>query len=303
MRKSSYPDFFKKLALLAGTAALLSGCDSAILDPKGPIGVEQRNLIVIAVLLMLIVVIPAIVMTVLFAWKYRASNKDATYSPNWSHSNKIEAVVWGIPCVIILVLATITWKTSHSLDPFKALEGYDEEPLTIEVVALDWKWLFIYPEQQIATVNEVAFPANVPIEFQVTSDTVMNSFFIPHLGSQIYAMAGMQTEVNLLASEPGDYPGISAQYSGSGFSGMKFNARALDSREQFQAWVNQVQQSPKQLNQSAYDKLAKPSEDAPVEYYSTVIPNLFTSIIHKYMGGAMQAGSGHEGMQHHGAEE
>ncbi|MCM2973618.1 ubiquinol oxidase subunit II [Larsenimonas suaedae] len=299
MRKSNYTSFFKKLALLAGTAMLLSGCDAALMDPKGPIGEQQKTLIITAIVLMLIVVIPAIAMTFIFAWKYRASNKDATYSPNWSHSNKIEAVVWGIPCVIILVLAIITWKTSHSLDPFKPLD-HEKAPLNVRVVALDWKWLFIYPEQQIATVNEVAFPVDRPVHFQITSDTVMNSFFIPRLGSQIYAMAGMETDLHLLASEPGDYYGFSAQYSGAGFSGMDFTAHAY-SDDQFGSWVDRVKQSSKQLDQATYDQLAKPSEDAPVEYYSTVMPNLFASIIQKYMGG--QSVGGNEGMHHQGAEE
>ncbi len=160
-------------------------------DPKGQIGLEQRSLILTAFGLMLIVVIPAILMAVGFAWKYRASNKDAKYSPNWSHSNKVEAVVWTVPILIIIFLAVLTWKTTHALEPGRP--AHDEKPITIEVVSMDWKWFFIYPEQGIATVNEIAFPANTPVYFKVTSDSVMNCFFIPRLGSQIYAMAGMQT--------------------------------------------------------------------------------------------------------------
>ena len=160
---------------------------------------RQKNLIITALALMLIVVVPVILMTFWFAWRYRASNKAATYTPNWSHSNKIEAVVWGIPCIIILVLGIITWKTTHSLDPRAPLPS-TVKPLEIEVVSLDWKWLFIYPEQGVAAVNELVFPANVPVHFKVTSGSVMNSFFIPQLGSQIYAMAGMRNQLNLIAN-------------------------------------------------------------------------------------------------------
>lgn len=224
MRLRKYNKSLGWMSLIAGTV-LLSGCDSALLDPKGQIGLEQRSLILTAFGLMMIVVIPAVLMAVGFAWKYRASNKDAKYSPNWSHSNKVEAVVWTVPILIILFLAVLTWKTTHALEPSKPLV-HDEKPITIEVVSMDWKWFFIYPEQGIATVNEIAFPANVPVHFKVTSNSVMNSFFIPRLGSQIYAMAGMQTQLHLIADEAGTYDGISASYSGPGFSGMKFKAIA-----------------------------------------------------------------------------
>ena len=231
MRLRKYNKSLGWLSLFAGTV-LLSGCDSALLDPKGQIGLEQRSLILTAFGLMLIVVIPAILMAVGFAWKYRASNKDAKYSPNWSHSNKVEAVVWTVPILIILFLAVLTWKTTHALEPSKPLV-HDEKPITIEVVSMDWKWFFIYPEQGIATVNEIAFPANTPVQFKVTSNSVMNSFFIPRLGSQIYAMAGMQTRLHLIANEVGTYDGISASYSGPGFSGMKFKAIATKDRAEF----------------------------------------------------------------------
>jgi cytochrome o ubiquinol oxidase subunit 2 len=191
------------LSLIASTV-MLSGCNMVLMNPKGAIGVEQRTLIITAIALMLIVVVPVIFMAFAFAWKYRASNKDAKYSPNWSHSNKIEAVVWTIPIIIIAILGTITWKTTHELDPFKPIVT-DKKPMTIEVVSLDWKWLFIYPEQGIATVNELAFPKDVPVEFKITSNSVMNSFFIPQLGGQIYAMAGMQTKLHLIGNEAGKY--------------------------------------------------------------------------------------------------
>ncbi|MBV8041437.1 cytochrome o ubiquinol oxidase subunit II [Pluralibacter sp.] len=283
MRLRKYNKSLGWLSLIAG-AVLLSGCDSALLDPKGQIGLEQRSLILTAFGLMLIVVIPAVLMAVGFAWKYRASNNDAKYTPNWSHSNKVEAVVWTIPILIILFLAVLTWKTTHALEPSKPLV-HDEKPVIIEVVSMDWKWFFIYPEQGIATVNEIAFPANVPVQFKVTSNSVMNSFFIPRLGSQIYAMAGMQTNLHLIANEAGTYDGISASYSGQGFSGMKFKAFATPDRTAFDQWVAKVKASADTMNDmAAYDKLAAPSENNKVEYFSSVKPNLFVDVINKFMG-------------------
>jgi cytochrome o ubiquinol oxidase subunit 2 len=231
-------------------AGLLNGCDNALLNPKGQVGLDERNLIITSTLLMLIVVIPVIIMTFWFAWRYRASNTKATYTPNWEHSTKIEIVLWTIPCIIIFALGIITWESSHHLDPSKPIAS-TEKPIRIDVVALDWKWLFIYPEQGIATVNEISFPTNVPVEFHITSGTVMNSFFIPQLGSQIYAMGGMENKLNLIANHDGVFPGISANYSGRGFSDMKFNAIST-SREEFDAWVNKVKQSPKTLDISTY---------------------------------------------------
>lgn len=282
MRLSKYNKSLGWLSLFAGTF-LLTGCDAALLDPKGEIGVEQRSLILTAFGLMLIVVIPAILMAIGFAWKYRASNKDAKYSPNWSHSNKVEAVVWTVPILIILFLAVLTWKTTHSLEPSKPLV-HDEDPITIEVVSMDWKWFFIYPEQGIATVNEIAFPANTPVRFKVTSNSVMNSFFIPRLGSQIYAMAGMQTNLNLIANEAGSYDGISASYSGKGFSGMKFKAIATPDRATFDRWVAKAKQSSDTMDDMAtFEKVAAPSEYNKVEYFSSVKPNLFVDVINKFM--------------------
>lgn len=282
MRLRKYNKSLGWLSLVAG-AFLLSGCDSALLDPKGQIGLEQRSLILTAIGLMLIVVIPAIAMAIGFAWKYRASNKDAKYSPNWSHSNKVEAVVWTIPILIVIFLAVLTWKTTHSLEPSRPLVS-ETKPVTIEVIAMDWKWFFIYPEQGIATVNEIAFPANTPVEFKITSNSVMNSFFIPRLGSQIYAMAGMQTKLHLIADEAGTYDGISSNYSGKGFSGMKFKAIATPDMNTFNQWVAKAKQSPEVMNDMAtYEKLAAPSEYNKVEYFSSVKPDLFKDVINKFM--------------------
>lgn len=253
-----------------------------LLDPVGQIGVDEKNLIITATLLMLLVVVTVILMTLVFAWKYRASNKNATYAPKWSHSTKIEVVIWTVPILIIIALGVITYKSTHALDPYRPIES-DVKPVTIEVVAMDWKWLFIYPEQGIATVNKIVFPANTPVNFRITSDTVMNSFFIPGLGGQIYAMAGMQTKLHLIANKNAELDGISANYSGAGFTGMKFKAIAT-SQAEFDAWVSEVKASPKQLDTAEYEALTKPSQNNPVELYSSVKPNLFQTIIDKYEG-------------------
>jgi cytochrome o ubiquinol oxidase subunit 2 len=276
----------KKFAALVRLLSLspvlaLTHCRSAVLlHPAGPVGADEKSLIVTAVLLMLIVVVPAIVLTLSFAWKYRATNRKAQYAPKWEHSKAVEAVIWLVPLAIVLVLGTVTWISTHKLDPFRPLEP-GAKPLTIEVVSLDWKWLFIYPDQGIASVNEVAFPSGVPVTFEVTSDSVMNSFFIPQLGSQIYSMAGMRTEVHLKADHPGTYDGISANFSGAGFSGMGFKALAVPAK-QFEDWVGAARKSPLELGQSEYERLAKPSENNPVEYFSAVTPGLFRDIIDKY---------------------
>ncbi|MGJ7514871.1 ubiquinol oxidase subunit II [Pseudomonas baetica] len=280
MIKNRYPRLLGLLPLI-GTL-LLSGCNMTLLNPKGQVGLDERNLIITATLLMLLVVIPVIVMTFLFAWKYRASNTSATYTPKWNHSTKIEIAVWAVPIMIIIALGYVTYKSTHALDPYKPLES-DVKPVTIEVVALDWKWLFIYPEQGIATVNKIVFPAHTPINFRITSDAVMNSFFIPALGGQIYAMAGMQTKLHLIANENAEMDGISANYSGAGFTGMKFKAIST-TQEEFDAWVSEVKKAPKKLEQAEYTELAKQSQNNPVELYSSVTPNLFQIIVDKYEG-------------------
>ncbi|MGO2241089.1 MAG: ubiquinol oxidase subunit II [Halomonas sp.] len=271
------------LVLLA-LCLFLAGCSSALLDSKGQVGAEQRTLILTSFGLMLIVVIPVIAMTMLFGWRYRRSNSVAKYTPDWAHSNLIEAVIWIVPCAIIVVLALLTWKTSHSLDPHKPLES-DVEPMEIQAIALDWKWLFVYPEQGIASVNELAFPVDTPVRFRVSSGTVMNAFFIPRLGSQIYAMAGMDNDVHLIANEVGVYPGRSTNYSGAGFSGMVFDAH-VTSNENFDAWVAEVAQSPNTLSYpEGYEALAEQSEFNPVEYFSSVTPEFYERLVSSFHSG------------------
>ncbi|AFP85268.1 cytochrome o ubiquinol oxidase subunit II [secondary endosymbiont of Ctenarytaina eucalypti] len=292
MRLKKYNKSAGILSLLT-VVTLASGCSEMVLmNPKGQIGLEQRSLIFTALGLMLIVVIPAIVMALVFTIKYRASNTKAMYSPTWSHSNKIELIVWTVPFLIIIFLANLTWKSTHALDPRMPIAS-NTKPLTIQVIAMDWKWLFIYPVQGIASVNEIAFPINVPVKFEVTSNSVMNSFFIPELGSQIYAMAGMNTTLYLIANEPGNYKGISSNFSGRGFSGMKFTAVATPDQEGFEAWVHKVKESPQTLSTiDSYEKIAVPSEYHPVEYFARVKPGLYQSVIGKFMEAGPQQDEG-----------
>ncbi|NVH75613.1 ubiquinol oxidase subunit II [Paraburkholderia sp. JPY432] len=268
----------------ASLMLLLSGCSNLdILNPKGSVGLAERDLIATSVWAMLIVVVPVILMTLFFAWRYRASNRNAEYKPGWTHSTAIEVVVWTIPALIILFLAVLTWKSTHELDPYRPLES-QVKPINVEVVALDWKWLFIYPDLGIASVNQLAIPVGTPVNFRITSDTVMNSFFIPQLGGQIYAMAGMQTRLHLIADHTGDYAGLAANFSGKGFSDMKFRTLA-SSPEEFNAWVEKVRASSDRLDMDRYHAVSEPSEKNPVRYFSTVDPKLFNNIIAKYNNG------------------
>jgi len=287
-----------KITLAIITVSLLAGCQGGVLDPKGQVGIEEKQLIIVATLLMLLVVIPVIVLTLYFAWKYR-EGRDEIYEPKWSHSTKIEAVCWGVPIVIVIILGVITWKSTHALDPYKPLD-HEKDHITVEVLSMNWKWLFIYPEQGIATVNELAFPANVPVEFKISSEGTMNSFFIPQLGSQIYSMAGMVTKLHLIANEPGTFDGISANYSGAGFTGMKFDAIATPTEADFDAWVEKVRASGKSLTQESYEELAKPTEYHPVEYFGTVKPGIFNDNVMKFMKdhGQIELFNDSEGVSH-----
>lgn len=260
--------------------------DIAVLNPKGTIGVQERNLIGIALGLMLIVVIPVFILTAVIVWKYRAE-KQARYEPNWDHSKALEAIWWGFPCAIILILSVITWNSSHTLDPFKPLQS-SAHPVTVEVVALDWKWLFIYPELGISSVNFFQFPVNTPVHFLITADAPMNSFWIPQLGGQMYAMPGMSTQLHLMASQAGSYNGVSANISGKGFAGMKFTAKASTQAE-FDEWVASVRQAPKRLGVDEYAALAQPSENTPVVYYSWTQPDLYNQVVMKFMAGMSES--------------
>lgn len=250
------------------------------MNPRGQIGSDEKSLILTAASLMLIVVVPVVFMTIFFAVRYRSTNKKAKFTPDWGHSRVIETIIWLVPAAIVAVLGTLAWTTSHRLDPFQPIAS-TQKPLTIQAVSLDWKWLFIYPDQQVASVNELEFPANTPVTFYVTSESVMNSFFIPQLGSQIYSMAGMQTQVHLIADHEGMFDGISANFSGPGFSDMKFRAIAT-SESGFQDWVTKARNSTDRLDMASYRTLAEPSEKHPVAYYSSVEPGLFQNIINQF---------------------
>lgn len=267
--------------LAIGALTLLSGCTFELLAPKGEIGAQEKTLLITATALMLLVVIPVIAMTLYFAWKYRATNTKAVYMPRWAHSTRIELVVWIIPCIIVSILAVLTYKSSHALDPYRPLES-DVEPINIDVVSMDWKWLFIYPDHDIATINEIAFPVDTPVNFRITSSAMMNAFFIPQLGSMIYSMAGMETKLHLNATQAGTYAGLSSNYSGAGFSGMRFKAIAT-TNEGFQEWVNKARASNNPLTPQAYDALLKPSENVPVTLYSSVPAGMFDNIMHSTM--------------------
>ncbi len=262
-------------------------CNFVLFYSGGQLGVEQGKLIILAFSLMLIVVVPVITMAIVFPLWYSSKNKNE-YKPNWSHSTIIEIFSWGIPILIILVLGYTTYVTSHSMDPRRSLVGKYEntkkEELVIQAVAMDWKWVFFYPKQDIATVNEIAIPINTPIKFLITSDTVMNSFFIPELGGQIYAMGGMENRLHLISKREKIMRGISSHYSGFGFAGMRFKVIST-SDSGFANWVNKVKQSPVKFDQSAYSRLrGKQTKDHKVEYFSDIIDNeQFENIIRKYL--------------------
>lgn len=287
-----YFHFMLAIFSLLSTAILLQGCSELLIfNPKGPIGYSERSIIIVSFILMLIVVIPVIIMSIWFPLKFKSSNTKSTYAPMWSHSVKIETVMWLIPLAIVFLLSILAWRETHRLDPYRPIVS-DAKPLNIEVVSMDWKWLFIYPEQQIAVVNQFVFPANVPLSFQITSDSVMTSFFIPQLGSQIYAMAGMRTRLHLMANEPGVYAGQNQQFSGRGYPFMNFDAVAT-SREDFEAWVQKVQQSPEKLDFTRLDELRKPSVNLPVAYFSSIEPGLFDYIMSTYQPMPMDPNAPH----------
>lgn len=269
------------ILLLITSMPLLTGCHLAMLEPRGSIAAEQIRLIFIATVLMLLVVVPVIVMTIVIAWRYRASNTKAKYEPDWAHSTKLEILWWTIPCIIILVLAVLAWVTSHTLDPYRPLDS-KTKPLTIQAIALDWKWVFIYPEQGVATINYIEIPENTPISFEITSQGPMNSLWIPQLGGQIYAMAGMRTRLHLIGNVRGVYDGGSANYSGQGFAEMIFKVK-VESAEDFAHWIETVKQSSNALSTEKFNALLAPSINEPVQYFASVQPNLFNDEIMKFM--------------------
>lgn len=287
---------FKIVFIITGFLILLSlsGCKEhfvGMLNPKGIIAYEQRKLFFDTLALMLIVVLPVIIMSLTFVYHYQVSHRIRDYKPNWSHNFYLEALWWGIPCVIILVLGIMTWKKTHELDPYRSITGQDQKPLLVQVIALPWKWLFIYPEQNIATVNYLVIPAGQQVEYWLTTDNVpMSAFFIPQLGSQIYAMAGMRTRLHLLANEPGVYEGLNTQYNGGGFSDMHFQVHVVQP-EQLQQWFTQAKGSPNGLTEAVYNQLLYPSmADKPQLFSGLQQMDLFNKVVMTYMA---SVGSAH----------
>ncbi|WP_237179010.1 ubiquinol oxidase subunit II [Paenibacillus sp. MMS18-CY102] len=280
--------------LLVIMTIMLSGCDTSmmVLDPKGPVGADQRDLIVISTVLCLIVLVPVLVLAGWIVWRYRDKpDNKAAYMPVWSHNTKAEVIWWAIPIIIIGALAVVTVKYTYALEPSKPLKS-DKEPLVIQATSLDWKWLFTYPEQGIATVNYIEIPEDRPIRFQLTSDAPMNSFWIPQLGGQMYTMSGMDMTLNLQADEPGVYFGSGANFSGPQFADMRFEVKATSDAD-FDTWVNEVKSKGSELTLEGYEKLAEPSS-SDRQYFSSFPEGLHQKIVNKYV-----VGEGH----HHGGNE
>lgn len=277
---------FARLAV-AAAALPLGACHAIVLDPSGDVAQQQAHYLLMSTGLMMLIIAPVMLLTVFFAWKYRQSNTAATYEPDWHHSTKIELVVWAAPLAIILALGTMTWIGTHKLDPWRPLDRIDAntpvtaatKPLDVQVVALNWKWLFIYPEQKIATVNELVVPTNRPINFHITSSSMMNSFYVPTMAGMIYAMPGMETKLHAVLNKPGDSVGFSSNYSGAGFSNMRFAVHGV-ADDKFAQWVDKVQGSgTAPLDRAAYLKLEQPSEKEPVRHFATVEQNLFAAAV------------------------
>ena len=276
-----------RLAALSLLSLMLGGCNTVVLNPSGDIAAQQADLVRTATYLMLLIIVPVIVLTLLFAWRYRAKN-NAPYTPDWDHSTRLELVIWGAPLLIIIALGAVTWISTHKLDPFRPLERIDaqrplppdHQPMVIQVVALDWKWLFIYPEQGVATVNELAAPVDRPIRFHISASTVMNTFYVPALAGMIYAMPGMESQLNAVINKAGVYEGFSANYSGDGFSHMRFKFHGLSDAD-FDAWVqrNRSEGQGQVLSRETYLKLEQPSERDPVRRFGQIDPKLFEAIV------------------------
>lgn len=281
-----------RLALLPVLALLLGGCDWVVLKPHGDIAVQQAHLVIQSTLLMLLVIVPVIVATLFFAFKYRASNTEAEYTPDWDHSTRLELMIWGVPLLIIIALGAITWISTHKLDPYRPLDRIDAQraiapgtrPLVIDVVAMDWKWLFLYPEQGVATVNELAVPVDRPVEFRITASTVMNAFYVPAMAGMVYAMPGMEIKLNAVMNRTGEYEGLSANYSGAGFSDMRFKVRSLDDAG-FAGWVAANRKGGEALTRAGYLELEKPSTKVPVHRYAKVEDGLYDAILNRCVDG------------------
>jgi cytochrome o ubiquinol oxidase subunit 2 len=266
---------------MTSAAMLMASCNEGVLDPRGPVGKAERVILYDSTAIMLAVVIPVIVLTLVFAWWFRARNKQARYRPDWEYSGRIEMIIWSIPALIVLFLGGIAWTGSHDLDPPLPLAD-STAPLDIEVISLDWRWLFIYPHEGIASLNRLVVPAGVPLRFRLTSTTVMNSFFVPQLGSQIYTMPNMVTRLNLKADEPGTFEGLSAQFSGDGFSDMRFDLVSTEP-EAFKSWVSTAKTQGGVLDAGTFEELVKPAKADGAQTYAQVSEGLFDKISSGHM--------------------
>jgi cytochrome o ubiquinol oxidase subunit II len=288
MREDKPTSTARRFLTLLPLAALLAACDRSVLDPAGDIALQQRDIIYISTALMLLIIIPVIALIIVFAWRYRHTNKEATYDPDFDHSTALELVIWSAPLLIIICLGALTWWSTHLLDPFRPLDRIAAgrpvdprvKPLTVQVVALDWKWLFIYPEQGIATVNELALPVDRPVRFDLTSTNMMNTFYAPTLAGMIYVMPGMRSTLHAVINRPGEFKGMSANYSGEGFSHMRFKLYGVDDRG-FDAWAARVKASGQALDTNRYLALEKPSERVPAMYFARVDGTLFERIYNR----------------------
>ncbi len=270
------------LVILGGIVWYLSTLNFEVLNPKGTIALQERNLIYLALLLSLIVVIPVFSLLIIFAYKYRENNpKKVDYKPDWDKNNLLEFSWWFFPAVLIAILGVITWNTSHSLNPFKPIDS-KVQPIRVDVISLQWRWLFIYPAYKVATINYLPLPINTPIAFHLTSDAPMNSFWIPQLSGQIYAMPGMSTQLHIMATSDGNYRGLSANISGVGFANMSFVA-AVRSSQAFQTIMKNISHSHQTLNYASFLKLAKPSLNSKVQSFSKVNPAIYDQLIMSYM--------------------
>jgi cytochrome o ubiquinol oxidase subunit 2 len=276
MRPITSGTIFRAVSL-ATIAPLLAACGEGVLSPRGPIGDAERLILYDATAIMLGVVVPVILLTIGFAWWFRAGNRRARYLPDWEYSGRIEMIVWSIPTLVIIFLGGIAWIGSHELDPPRPIDSA-VAPLDVEIVSLDWKWLFIYPNEGVASVNRLVVPVGTPLRFRLTSASVMNSFFVPQLGSQIYTMPGMATRLNLQADQPGTYRGLSAQFSGDGFSDMRFELSALPA-DQYAAWLESAKAQGTRLDGAAYQALARPSEAVAPKIFALAAPDLFETIL------------------------
>jgi cytochrome o ubiquinol oxidase subunit II len=263
------------------TPLLLCGCDLGVMDPAGPVGHDQLLILIDSLAIMLVIIVPVLIAVPVFAWYFRATNDKAFYLPEWEFNGTIELVVWSIPLLTIVVLGGVAWYGSHALDPYKPLPiAKDQKPLEVQVVSMDWKWLFIYPEQGVAAVNQLYLPTGRPVHFTITSASVWNAFFVPRLGGMIYSMAGMTTQLNLQADKTGVFPGLSGMLSGDGFSDMHFDVHAVQP-DDFTKWVDTAKASPDALDTAGYAKLANVSGVAEAATYKSADPNLFASIVNE----------------------